>query len=1066
MTSPNSVSQGLDSQDSIDLPSTSILQPSTFFDEEEQDSVPESAGLAGMDATMDRNQLDGYSDYENEDEQRGRTRTPRTVDLSSASNITIIPHTRSYTPDSTSAATQSLEALHLNPHLEPNLTLAHITSLPQSTILDYISAYRLARQRSFEEYVHPLLAPGQIVARGPRNHTLNNADEDSDASSSSTSTPWSLPELVPGHERRHYHYQESVGQSTSPRWRSPLPEPLSPSPTTWVPGSGFPLPSPYGSRVSGDDRQITLTGGHHNMVRHRVEQETSLRSLIIAPLSTAGLENESSTVIYPESDLQAQIQVQSQRLREASPDSRAGIRDILTRLVTQRLANQAQELVRGVNIDDRVEAAHSSISQAANSEARDPSPRNATSRPPVIGFNQDGTISFPQRRIPPSPLENSDSSFQEGINAENATRRARSGLPALPLEAPVLESHSPPDLEHANTYYTPRRPTSNRSETNRLETNRSLSRLGVLVRNARQRHHELQEQREIASASPEVPAVVEAQNAHPSVQVLLVDLEAQIDGIRDQISVTTLTRPEAPSGDGRNAEVEDSGPGADPDPHSRRPVSRQSSIEDYEDAEPSMAEQLAAYQMARNHPNLESAIVHHNIPRNISRNISPHDDSEPPDHAGILAGYQNDLANVTARIQAAERRAELRHGEARFRAYLSIGNRDRSPHELGNPIYLSRAPHLRPSTSYENLRLERQLAALPPVAARDAIPARQRTLLSRTQQERDAANARRIEMLQKPALSVFEHLVKWQLYLEDAATRTGSRIPEDWGSRVGRYTLIPTSSSTNFIEDVNGDLRSDEEILAAYSAHTSYGFREILRLVREDGLDAREAWHYVLLWKDYLSESPIDEYHEALGLCPMDVFMHVAIQGLNRGFGDWKTSEQCKRECVKYLVTRTSYYPFPSAETIDAATAFGDVTSQTLREYFGSEISLLDEEWDMLAALKNERYSTARILHLARNIARGVAKLDTIDLKPPYDESNNAQRKDIFHRMKLEEIVLAGQCGILSTREHEALSTDGSSVERVLVEYMLKWELVPEERDRIFQAFDGGASLESLMARD
>ncbi|KAF7948247.1 uncharacterized protein EAE97_003658 [Botrytis byssoidea] len=319
-------------------------------------------------------------------------------------------------------------------------------------------------------------------------------------------------------------------------------------------------------------------------------------------------------------------------------------------------------------------------------------------------------------------------------------------------------------------------------------------------------------------------------------------------------------------------------------------------------------------------------------------------------------------------------------------------------------------------------------------------------------------------MLQKPAISVFEHLVKWQLYLEHAATRIGSRIPEDWGSRVGRYTLIPPYTSAHSIEDVSGIPRSDEVILADYSANTSYGFREILRLVREDGLDAREAWHYVLLWKDYLSESPIDEYHEALGLCPMDFFMHVVIQGFNRGFVDWKMSEKCKRECTKYLGTRTSYYPFPSAETIDAASAFGDVTSQTLREYFGSEISLLDEEWDMLAALKNERYSTARILHLARNVARGIAKLDTIDLKPPYDELNNAQHKDVFHRLKLEEIVLAGQCGLLSTREHEALSTDGSSVERVLVEYMLKWELVPEERDRMFQAFDGGASLESLMS--
>ncbi|TGO41235.1 hypothetical protein BHYA_0024g00110 [Botrytis hyacinthi] len=1030
MSPPSLHPEGLDSQDSVDLPSTSILQPSTFFDEEEQNAVPESAGLDSMDATMDRNQVDGNSDDESKDEQRGRTRTPRTVVSSSASTITNIPHTRSYTPDSTSAPTQSLEALHLNPNLESNLTLAHITSLPQSTILDYISAYRLARQRSFEEYVHPLLAPAQTVVPEPRNHILSNAKEDSGSRLSSISATGSMPELVPGPERRHYHYQDSVGQSTSPRWRYPLPEPLSPSPTTWVPGSGLPLPSPYGSRVSGNGQHITLTGGQDNMVRERVEQETSLRALRISPLSIAEPENRASTGIDSESDLQAQIQVQSARLREASPDSRAGIRDILTRLVTRSLANQAQEQVRGVNIDDRVEAASSSTSQAADPELRD-------STLPVLTYDQDGTTLFPHLWTFPDSLNNSDSSVQEGIDADTAARRARSGLPALPVETPVLESRSSPNLEPANTYYT-----ANPLAPDRSGINRSLFRIGVLVRNARQRYlYELQERREIASTSPEVPAVIETQNAHPSVQELLVDLEAQIGGIRDQISGTTLMRPEAPSGDGRNSEVEDSGVGINFDTDLTRPLSRQSSIENYEDAEPSMAEQLAAYQLARNHPNPESTIMN----RNISRNISPHDDSEIPDYSGILAGYQNDLANVTTRIQIARRRAELRPGEARFRAYLSTENRDISPYERENSNTLTRAPHLRPSTSYENLRLERQLAALSPVAARDTIPARRRTLSSRAQRERGAANARRIEMLQKPAISVFEHLVKWQLYLEHAATRIDSRI-------------------TNSIEDVSGIPRSDEEILAACSASTSYGFREILRLVREDGLDAREAWHYVLLWKDYLSESPIDEYHEALGLCPMDVFMNVVIQGLNRGFGDWKMSEQCKRECIKYLVTRTSYYPFPSAETIDAASAFGDVTSQALRECFDSEINLRDEEWDMLAALKNERYSTARILHLARNIARGIAKLDTIDLKPPYDESNNAQRKDIFHRLKLEEIVLAGQCGILSTREHEAFSMEGSSVERVLVEYMLKWELVPEERDQMFQAFDGGASLESLMS--
>ncbi|TGO51734.1 hypothetical protein BCON_0155g00170 [Botryotinia convoluta] len=1011
MSSPNLHPEGPDSQGSQDLPSTPVLQPSISFDVEDQSPVSESAELTSMDATVDRDQLDGNSDDEGEndgeDEQRGRSQTPRARTLSPASVTTDIPSTGSSIPDQTSALTQPLEALHLNPDLQPNLTLAHITSLPQTTILNYISAYRLARQRSFEDYVHPLLAPSQTVAPESENHTLNNTDEDSDFSSSSSSSSWSMPALSPGPEQQNH--QDSESQYISPHSRLPLLAPLSPSPTTWRARSGLPLPSPYGSQVSGDDWHITLTGGQDNMARDRRDWETSPQARRVVPSSVVKLENEGSAGIDPDSDLQAQIQIQSDRLRQASPDSRGRIRDVLTRLVTQRLANQAREPASDADRSDPTVSADPLIPQAADSEARDPSSGNATSILPVIVFNQDHTISFPEDRELLNPLNNSDSSVQERINADTAVRRARSGPPSLPLETLVLASRPPPNLEPAYTYYATDTPTPNRSE-----IDSSLSSIESTVRDIRERYlSELQERRVIASTSSEVLSVIETQDLHPSVQDLLIDLESQIGRMRDQILGTDMTRPETPSNGGVNAELEDSGVEIDLDTSLARPLSRQRGIEDDEDDTPilSMAEQLAAYQISRNHRNPDSS----NTNRSIPRNISPHDNSELPDLSQILAGYQDDLSNITTRIQLARYRAELQLSEVRFRAGLSTESREISPYNLENTNTLTRAPRLRPSASYENLRLERQLAALSTVAARNTIPTHRCNLLPRAQRERDAANAQRIEMLQEPAITVFDHLGKWQLYLENAATRIDSRIPEEWCSRIGKYTLIPPSSSAHSIEDLSGTIRSDEEILAAYSANTSYGFREILRLVRVDGLGAREAWHYALLWKDYLSESPIDEYHESLGLCPMDIFMHVVIQGLDRGFGDWVMI------IIHFRLLRRS------------------------------------------AALKNERYSTARILHLAKNIARGITKLDTIDFKPPYDESNNAQRKDIFHRLKLEEIALAGQCGILSTREHEALSTDGSSAERVLAEYMLKWELVPEERDRMFQAFDGGASLESLM---
>ena len=993
MSLPNHHPEGFDSQDSVDLPSTPTLRPSTSFDSEDQYTVSESAGLASVDATMDRNPVFRNSDDEGENEQRVRSQTPRARTLSTVLVTTEIPSTGSSIPDLTSAPTQSLEILHLDPNQEPNISLNHITSLPQTAILNYISAYRLARQRAFEEYVHPLLSSPQAVA----------------------------PE------------------------------------SAWRPGSGFTIPlihinrtdRTYRNRMNRGNRSrpIPVARDQDNILRSGTEREISPQARMIVPSSITELENESSTGMDLDSHLHAQVQVQSDLLRQASPDSNGRMRDTLTHLMIRRIENQAREQARDVDVEDSTVTANPSIARATVSEARDLNSENITSRPQDLAPNQDNPFLSPAGRALFTFPNDVDSLDGEHINAVTAGRRARTGPPSLPLETQVLQAHPPPNIEPANTYYTANLPTTNRSD-----INRRITEIGTMIQTIRERYlSELEERGELMSGPPEVLD-------------LLNDFESQIGRMRDQSLGTAFTRPETLRNDGGGVAIEDVGADIDLSLGLTRPLSRQSDIEVDQDDQPvlSMAEQLAAYQISRNNQDPESA--HTN--RNISRDISPRQNSELPNPSRIQVGYENDIENITTRIQLARIRAELQLIEVRLPAGGPPQNRDVSPYQLQNTNTVTRAPRLRPSTSYEDLRLERQLAALPPGSARNAISARQRNFSPVAQRERDAVNAHRMEMLQKPATRVFDHFVKWQMCLENAATRVDSRVPEEWRSRTGKYTLIPAFSSANYIEDVSGIIRTDDAILAAYSANTSYGFREILRLARVDGLCAREAWHYVLLWKEYLSESPIDEYYESLGFCPMDIFMHIAIQGLDRGFGDWEMSARCKQECKRYLATRTTYYPFPSAETQDAATALEDVTSRTLRDYFGSDISLLDEEWDMLAALKSERYSTARILHLARNIARGCAKLDTVELKPPYDdESNNAQRKDIFHRLKLEETALAGKCGILSSREHQALSTDEMGAERALVEYMLEWELVPEERNGLLQAFDRGASLESLVRR-
>ncbi|RAL60077.1 hypothetical protein DID88_000703 [Monilinia fructigena] len=154
------------------------------------------------------------------------------------------------------------------------------------------------------------------------------------------------------------------------------------------------------------------------------------------------------------------------------------------------------------------------------------------------------------------------------------------------------------------------------------------------------------------------------------------------------------------------------------------------------------------------------------------------------------------------------------------------------------------------------------------------------------------------------------------------------------------------------------------------------------------------------------------------------------------------------RGCVKYLSTQTQYPPFPSATHLEAAANIEVVTPETLRDYLGSNLILSENEWLNIVAL----YTT-----------QACAKLETSDLQSPFEQSKDAKREDIFERLRLEELLLAGPCGFYSERDQRALAADRRSDENALVVHMLSKSMDPDERVIMFRALDRGVSLQRIF---
>ncbi|APA10700.1 predicted protein [Sclerotinia sclerotiorum 1980 UF-70] len=549
----------------------------------------------------------------------------------------------------------------------------------------------------------------------------------------------------------------------------------------------------------------------------------------------------------------------------------------------------------------------------------------------------------------------------------------------------------------------------------RLDVERSLLHMEERMQHVGQRYRfEFLERRHLAEMEGSIQqlAVPNRHGVYPNITDEMIRLQRDVSRVREEVHRTAETRSVSPSSEEGGVwliEGEDEGE-VEWSTNTRA---------DHQDVQPVPAMQEVSTLQTDTRDN-ESNPETENL-QDISplerRDISPH-----PRQPHISTAYANEIASI---IEASNRASAERTEHDIARMQLTPGPpepplsyRTIFPHE-GNVENASRStPQIPTHTGRESrnamngtMNPATRTRRLQPSTSYHRSPSHEQSTSPTAEQQ---FKARTLYRIQPPAPNTaHDYLARWQLYLKRSAWRIGSCLYEELLRRRGRYTLIPPASSAISIEDVSGTTRSDKEILTAYLLSASDGVKEILRLVVQDGMHVQEAWHYILLWQEFILEWPVHKYHDEHGLVPMDLMM--IMQGLDNGWGRWRMTCKCRSECAEYLAKRTIYNPFPSAEFLTARVDYGVITTQILRDYFGSRLVLLDQQWNSLAALREKNYFTARILQLATNFARGCINVETVAVKLLFDESENAKRREIFDRLKVEELLLAGPCGALST---------------------------------------------------
>ncbi|KAJ8065789.1 hypothetical protein OCU04_006452 [Sclerotinia nivalis] len=705
---------------------------------------------------------DRNNEHEQEQEQRGR---PRTRSSDHPPNSTTTNNNPSPNPSPPIPTSPPLPISIHPPPPSPNHTATETnthtprpftsisppsTQITTQSIREYIDAYQFMRRREFERrcMVRDSLVPdsfsvlggGGLVGEGEGDgdgeRFVSESDSHSDvvASQQEVGFDHREPDNAP-----FMSAPAPVGRTSRLRHEDQNPQDVGSA------GIGPPPSEFYASRRE----RGNLQGQHQNP---QVEQEPANGSVGIESLP-AGTQNPASArqnlrpipIFGPESWNELASEA---RDRSTSPLAR-----------NNAPTDPPPIQTRNIHQEDTIVSAYPYSPHPAFSAQRpingNPYTQDSSSQglPPA---DDDSTLSHAQRRWFSASMNESTLVFSERSDVLTSLAQAQTQT-----QAPEFESNSTRGPEDPFLAIPPPRP--------RLDIGRSLLRIEERIEDLGQRYSfEVMERRHVAETegSVEQLAVINRQNVYPSIADALFRLQRDLNRVREVVHRTAETRSVSPSSEGEGMGVGESGfdrGGAFM--RSWSPVSVWGDNQNTQSVTP-MREQLGTFQMdtQNNEFNPRTYISrdvlpherniafpdpsHRHMPAetnnpitNISRNISPHerrDTSPHPPQPRISTDHANEIANIEARNRASAERTE--HEIARMRWTVGPPQPNRSsilPHEENvrnasrstprvpnqtsreasdamNGIMNPHTPRLRPSTSYENLRLQRQLAALLP----------------------------------------------------------------------------------------------------------------------------------------------------------------------------------------------------------------------------------------------------------------------------------------------------------------------------------------------------------------
>lgn len=327
----------------------------------------------------------------------------------------------------------------------------------------------------------------------------------------------------------------------------------------------------------------------------------------------------------------------------------------------------------------------------------------------------------------------------------------------------------------------------------------------------------------------------------------------------------------------------------------------------------------------------------------------------------------------------------------------------------------------------------------------------------RERERSESPMARRNRIAESIApITVYEYCGKFRSMIQMGSTEIHGPREAVVGRLFSGKTYTLLWSHPSVIEYIVGN--TDEETLAIYSQSLSNQLQEVIRLAVDDGLDAAEASHYIMIWQDFISEWALAPWHDVDAFAFVPARMLIFQSQLNSGFGAWKPSIRYCHRSKEMLRSYAQYEHFPSAEILERSATFGSISKEKLIEYLGQDLNLLDHELDIFAGLMTIDISAARILQLATHFNTICSTIE--DIRQTNFPQLTAQGFREMTRIRLihEESVVSGSMEALSERDLQALSADDESDEYKLMSMLYLMQQRPSERNCCFMALDRGVS--------